>query len=110
MRNKSHTTSRTGGLFVAFLFLGSLGVSGCHDWPDERATAIEAQNILRDLGRIETVPDPNLQGPAIYRSPPKKIKQIVGGGEEWKLIYFCQYHTADEMKQIISEQFEPSKH
>lgn len=105
MGNKSHTTSRTGGLFVAILFLGSLCVSGCHDWPDERATAIEAQNILRDLGRIETVPDPNLQGPAIYRSPPKKIKQIVGGGEEWKLIYFCQYHTADEMKLIINEQF-----
>ena len=105
MGNKSHTTSRIGGLFVAFLFFGSLCLSGCHDWPDERATAIEAQNILRDLSRIETIPDPNLLGPAIYRSPPKKLKQVVGGGEEWKLIYFCQYHTAEEMKQIINEQF-----
>jgi len=105
MGNKSHTTSRIGGLFVAFLFFGSLCLSGCHDWPDERATAIEAQNILRDLSRIETIPDPNLLGPAIYRSPPKKLKQVVGGGEEWKLIYFCQYSTADEMKLIINEQF-----
>lgn len=90
---------------MAFLFWGSLCLSGCHDWPDERATAIEAQNILRDLSRIETVPDANAQGPAIYRSPPKKLKQIVAGGEEWKLIYFCRYHTAEEMKQIINEQF-----
>jgi Flp pilus assembly secretin CpaC len=105
MRTKSHITSRSRGLFVAFLFLGSLGLSGCHDWPDERATAIEAQNILRDLGQIETVADANVQGPAIYKSPPKKLKQIVGGGEEWKLIYFCRYHTAEEMKQIINEQF-----
>lgn len=105
MGKKSHITSRSGGLCVAFLVVGSLCLSGCHDWPDERATAIEAQNILRDLSRIETVPDPNVQGPAIYRSPPKKLKQVVGGAEEWKLIYFCQYHTADEMKLIINEQF-----
>lgn len=105
MGTKSHITSRSRGLFVAFLLFGSLGLSGCHDWPDERATAIEAQSILRDLGRIETVADANLQGPAIYRSPPKKLKQIVAGGEEWKLLYFCRYHTAEEMKQIINEQF-----
>jgi Flp pilus assembly secretin CpaC len=85
--------------------LASAGLCGCHDWPDERATAIEAQNILRDLGRIETVPDPNLQGPAVYKSPPKKFPQTVGGTVEWKLVYFCQYHTAEEMKRIIQEQF-----
>ncbi|MBN1508439.1 MAG: hypothetical protein JW955_16440 [Sedimentisphaerales bacterium] len=105
MGNQSHMTSRIGGLFVAFVLFGSLCLSGCSDWPDERATAIEAQNILRNLSRIETVPDPNVRGPAIYSSPPKKIKQMVGGGEEWKLIYFCKYHTAEEMKQIINEQF-----
>jgi Flp pilus assembly secretin CpaC len=82
-----------------------MGLLGCRDWPDERATAIEAQNILRDLGRIETIPDPNVQGPAIYKSPPKKFKQTVGGTDEWKLVYFCQYHTAEEMKRIIQDQF-----
>jgi hypothetical protein len=30
---------------------------------------------------------------------------MVGGKEEWKLIYFCQYHTAEQMKQVIHEQF-----
>ena len=55
-----------------------MGLTGCHDWPDERVTAIEAQSILRDLSRIETIPDANVQGPAIYQSAPKKLKQIVG--------------------------------
>lgn len=105
MGKNCHKISRWEGTLVAFAILASAGLTGCKDWPDERSTSIEAQNILRDLGRIETIPDPNIQGPAIYKSPPKKIKQIVGGGEEWKLIYFCRCHTADEMKQIINEQF-----
>jgi Flp pilus assembly secretin CpaC len=100
-----HKTSRCERGLVAFSILVVAGLCGCHDWPDERATAIEAQNILRDLGRIETVPDPNLQGPAIYKSPPRKFPQTVGGTVEWKLVYFCQYHTAEEMKSIIQEQF-----
>ena len=105
MGNDCHKTSHWRGILVAFGILASMGLLGCRDWPDERATAIEAQNILRDLGRIETVPDPNLRGPAIYESPPKKIKQVIGGTQEWKLVYFCQYHTAEEMKGIIHEQF-----
>ncbi len=105
MGNCSHKIRRNEILLVALAVLSVLGVQGCHDWPDERGTAIQAQNILRDLGRIETVPDPNLPRPAIYKSPPRKLKQVVGGAEEWKLIYFCQYHTAEQMKQIIHEQF-----
>lgn len=98
-------TSRIKALSQAFVAIGLFGLAGCHDWPDERATAIEAQNILRDLSRIDTVSDPNIRMPAIYGSPPQKFKQIVGGAEEWKLIYFCRYHTADKMKKLIQEQF-----
>jgi len=105
MGKDCHKISRVEGLLVAFSILTWLALSGCQDWPDERVTAIEAQNILRDLSRIETIPDPNVLRPAIYQTPPRKIKQMVGGGEEWKLIYFCQYHTAEDMKQIINEQF-----
>ena len=105
MGKNCHKIGRCEGILVAFAVLASASLVSCRDWPDERSTTIEAQNILRDLGRIETIPDPNVQGPSIYKSPPKKIKQIVGGGEEWKLIYFCRCHTAEEMKQIINEQF-----
>ena len=105
MGNDSRKISRRGGVLVVLAILTSVGGVGCRDWPDERATAIEAQNILRDLSRIETIPDPNVQGPAIYKSPPLKFPQTVGGTVEWKLVYFCQYHTAEEMKRIIQEQF-----
>jgi Flp pilus assembly secretin CpaC len=105
MGNDRHKTSHCERALVAFSILASAGLCGCHDWPDERATAIEAQNILRDLSRIETITDPNLPRPEVYKSPPKKLSQTVGGTVEWKLIYFCQYHTAEDMKQIIHEQF-----
>ena len=105
MEKKSHITSRSRGLFVAFLFLGAMGLSGCHDWPDERATAIEAQNILRNLSAIEQVPDSNLAIPDVYKVPPKKVKQIVGGAEEWKLFYFAKYLKAEQIKTLVSEQF-----
>ncbi len=105
MGNESHMTSRIWGLFVAFLFLGSLCLSGCHDWPDERATAIEAQNILRNLSTIEKVPDANLAIPAVYKVPPKKVKQVVGGVEEWKLFYFAKYLKAEQIKTLVNEQF-----
>lgn len=105
MVHRSYEPCRNVIILTLVLILLALSVQGCHDWPDERGTAIQAQNILRDLGRIETAPDPNLPRPTIYKSPPRKIRQLVGGTEEWKLIYFCQYHTADQMKQIISEQF-----
>jgi hypothetical protein len=106
MMNRSRKIGRNRkSLFVAVAMLGAVVISGCQDWPDERGTAIEAQNLLRDISRIETVSDANIPVPDIYLSPPKKIKQMVGGAEEWKLIYFCKHHTANDIKQLIHEQF-----
>jgi len=80
-------------------------LAGCHDWPDERVTAIEAQNILRELSEIDPVEEPNIPIPPMYKLPPKKSKQIVGGAEEWKLFYFAKYHTAEKLQAIVREQF-----
>jgi type II secretory pathway component GspD/PulD (secretin) len=67
-------------------------------------TEHEAERTLRDL-KIDITPDPNVAMPEIYKTPPKIIKQTVGGAEEFKLFYFCRYHTSDELKKIIHEQF-----
>jgi hypothetical protein len=66
----------------------------------------EAEQTLKDL-RIPLVPTPgpNVPMPELYQSPPKISEQIVGGVSEWKLFYFCKYHTSEELKKIIHEQF-----
>ncbi len=78
---------------------------GCRDWPAESVTAVETQAILREISRMKTVADPDIPWPALYRSPPSKIRQTVGGVDEWKLVYFCRHNTADHMKRLIHEQF-----
>ncbi len=88
---------------LAVLALPSL--HGCHDWPDETITAVETQNILRDISGMKAVANSEVPWPAVYRRPPRKIRQFVGGAEEWKLVYFCQRNTADQMKRIVIEQF-----
>ena len=67
-------------------------------------TEHEAEQTLRNL-KIDITPDPNAAVPKIYKVPPKIVKQTVGGAEEFKLFYFCKYHTSDNLKKIIHEQF-----
>jgi len=67
-------------------------------------TENEAERTLRDL-KITPSFDPNVPMPEAYRTPPEIFEQIVGGKPEWKLFYFCRYHTSDELKKIIHEQF-----
>ena len=64
----------------------------------------EAEKTLKDL-QIDVTPEPNILIPEVYTTPPKILKQKVGGVEEWKLFYFCRNHTSDELKKIIYEQF-----
>ncbi len=68
-------------------------------------TEREAEKTLRDLQIDVTAPEPNASKPDVYKAPPKIVEQIVGGAPEWKLFYFCRYHTSDELKGILQEQF-----
>jgi type II secretory pathway component GspD/PulD (secretin) len=67
-------------------------------------TEHEAEQSLNDL-KIDVTPDPNAVVPEMYKVPPKILKQKVGGTDEYKLFYFCKYHTSDDLKKIIHEQF-----
>jgi len=85
---------------VAVLWIG-----GCGDFIGERSAALESQSIISEVSKIKTVEEPNIPIPEIYKAPPKIVEQIVGGTPEWKLGYFCKYHTSDELRQIVHEQF-----
>jgi hypothetical protein len=68
-------------------------------------TEHNAEKALRDLQIDTTIDEPNIPIPEIYETPPKIVRQMVGGKEEFKLFYFCKQHTSDELKKIVHEQF-----
>ena len=89
------------GMTVAIVLL----VGGCGDFLGGKTTGLQSQSIIRDLSRIEPISDPNIAVPEIYKEPPKIIEQMVGGTPEFKLFYFCMYHTSDGLREIVHSQF-----
>ena len=85
--------------------MGVFGVGGCGDFFASKPAGLQSQAIIDDLSRIETTPEPNIPLPEIYKQPPQIVEQVVGGTPEFKLFYFCKYHTSDELKQIVHDQF-----
>jgi len=88
---------------VAALFI-VLSIGGWGSVSAQTDKEREAEQTLRDL-KIDVTPEPNVPVPEMYKVPPKILKQKVGGADEWKLFYFCKYHTSDDLKTIIHEQF-----
>ena len=80
-------------------------VVGCSDFFAHEPAAMESERILADLREVMPVPDANVHIPLRYSEPPKIVKQIVGGSEEWKLFYFCRHHSADQLGDIVNDQF-----
>ena len=104
MGNNRQQVSCKKWLIVAAVLFFLLLIGGGGNILAQTDTEHEAEQTLRDL-KIDLTPDPNIDIPEIYKTPPKIVKQTVGGTEEWKLFYFCKYHTSDELQKIIHEQF-----
>ncbi len=105
MTSSGQNVSRSRWLITAVTVAVVLLLGGCGDPLGEKSTGAQAQSIISDLSKIEPVSEPNISVPEIYKEPPKIIEQIVGGTPEFKLFYFCMYHTSDELKKIVHEQF-----
>ena len=105
MSSSSQKISRSQWLIGAMVLSFLLWAGGCWDVLSERAVDLEARSILRDLGRVETEPEPNVPMPEFYTAPPKIVEQMVGGAPEFKLFYFCQHLTSEELRKIIHEQY-----
>ncbi len=104
MSKSCRKTGRNRKLIVAVMVMLGTG-----DWGNVSAqtdTELEAERTLKELRiNLQAPPEPNVASPDIYKNPPKISEQIVGGKSEWKLFYFCRFHTSDELKKIIHEQF-----
>jgi len=80
-------------------------ICGCEDFLSSKSAQFQAEEILSDLSKVQVTPEPNIPLPQIYKAPPKIVKQIVGGAEEWRLFYFGKYLTSDELQAIVHEMF-----
>jgi len=87
-------------VIVFLLLIGGYGTLSA-----QTETEDKAKKTLSDLQIDVTTSEPNIPIPEIYETPPKIIKQIVGGAPEFKLFYFCKQHTSDELRKIVHEQF-----
>jgi Flp pilus assembly secretin CpaC len=104
MSKSSQKIDRSQWLIMAVAAIVLHWIGGWGNISAQTDTENEAERTLRDL-KINVAPEPNVPLPEAYRTPPKIFEQIVGGTSEWKLFYFCRYHTSDELKIIIHEQF-----
>ncbi|MCX5639019.1 MAG: hypothetical protein NTX52_15190, partial [Planctomycetota bacterium] len=104
MGNKSQKISRTQILLVAAVAV-MVCTGGCADPFGEKTAVLQSDKIIREVGILKTTPEPNIPMPEIYKAPPRIVEQVVGGKPEWKLFYFCKYHTSEELKTIINAQF-----
>jgi Flp pilus assembly secretin CpaC len=105
MSNSSQKTSYRQIFIGTLAIVAVLCIGGCGDFLGEKAASIQSQNILDELSTIKKTPEPNIPIPEIYKQPPKIVEQVVGGKPDWKLFYFCKYHTSEELKLIIQSQF-----
>ena len=106
MHNNSQKTGYRQILTGISAILAILWIGGCNDSFAEKPASIQSQKILDDLGKVEITSEPNVISiPEVYKKPPRFVEQSVNGKSEWKLFYFCRYHTSDELKQIVHEQF-----
>lgn len=82
-----------------------LWVGGCEGFFAQESAGVQAESIIKELSQIRPVAEPNIPIPDVYKEPPQIREQIVGGKSEFKLFYFCNYHTSDELKQVVHDQF-----
>ncbi|MHC4543819.1 MAG: type II secretion system protein GspD [Planctomycetota bacterium] len=92
-------------LIMALAVGVALWIGGCGDFLTDKTAGKEANNILDDLGRVETTTEPNIPMPSVYKQPPKIVEQIVGGAPEFKLFYFCRHLSAAELEAIVHKLF-----
>ena len=101
----SRILSCGGVVFAVLALIATLWAGGCGDFLTKKTAGKESNNILDDLGRVQTTIEPNIPMPSIYKQPPKIVEQVVAGAKEFKLFYFCQHLLAAELEAIVHKQF-----
>jgi len=102
---KSPLIARSRPLAATMAVALMLLVGGCGEAFEQKSTELQSDMIRREVSRIKPAKNLNVDMPPVYTAPPRMVKQIVGGAEEWKLFYFCKHHLSDALKNMVNEQF-----
>ncbi len=105
MRGLGQKFSRSQRLIVALAVITLPCICGCGELLGTKPAEVQSEKIISDLSGFRMTPEPNIPLPQIYKSPPEIKQHVVGGAPEWRLYYFCQYHTSDKLKTVVHEQF-----
>ncbi len=103
--DSSQKISRSQTVIAVLVVIVAPWIGGCGELLGTKPAEIQSEKIISDLSAFRITPEPNISLPQIYRDPPKIVKQVVGGAEEWKLFYFGQYLASDELQAIVHELF-----
>jgi len=100
-----HKLGRSRIVVATAAAMALLWVGGCGEFLAQKPTGVQAQSIINELSQIKPVTEPNISVPQVYKEAPKIREQVVGGKSEFKLFYFCNYHTSEELRQVVNDQF-----
>ncbi len=100
-----HSFGRSPIVVATAAAMALLWVGGCEGFFAQESAGVQAESIINELSGIRPVAEPNIPIPDVYKEPPQIREQIVGGKSEFKLFYFCNYHTSDELRQVVHDQF-----
>jgi len=80
-------------------------LSGCGDFFASKPTEVESKNLLRDLETVKVSPGLETPVPEVYRQPPKIVETIVGDKTDARLFYFSRYHSVNQLKSLVEQQY-----
>jgi len=75
-------------------------IGGCGDFFATKPTALQSQEILKELEQVKDNPNIGNELPQFYQQPPSRIN-IAGGV---KLLYFTQHHPANDLGTLLTQQ------
>jgi len=101
MSNGSRKSSFGQGVIGGLAAVVMLFFCGCGDFFAQKPSEIEAQSLLNEVKQVPKRPEATNPLPELYREPAKKLKTEKGV----KLFYFTKHHPAEELAQLVQEQF-----
>lgn len=82
------------------LVLSLASICGCEEFLAQRPVEIQTEEIFRNLGQVQVVPDANRPLPDMYTAEPA----TVSGKDGLELFYFTKHHPPNVLAALIKEQ------